>query len=150
VRTGDKWLGTSNSISPREPVKSSQFFAGYHRSGKHDAMRCTGWHSCNTELVWHHRYSDAIRLARLIRFPVGKLSGVQQRRAVFAGFGLAIALRKFNGHKSADLAIRSQRLQLQSGITGHDEFAQQQKFPELKFAKQSEFTKPEFEQSKFN
>jgi hypothetical protein len=150
LRTGDERFGNSSSISPREPIKSSQFFAGYHRSGKHDAMRCTGWHSRNTEFVWHDGNSEAIRITGLIRFPVRKLSArVDQRRAVFAGVGLAIPLRKFTGYQSAELAIRSQRFQLQSGITGHDEFAQQQESPELKFSEQPEFTEPEFDESKF-
>ena len=113
-------------------------------------MCCTRWNSSYTELVWHNGIRNAVRLAGIIRFSVRKLpTWLRQRRAIL-GFGCAIALGKFTGHKSAELAILSQRLQLQSGIGGQREFAQQQKSAERKFPEQPEFTKSEFKQSKFN
>jgi Pentapeptide repeats (9 copies) len=109
---------------------------------------CTRWHSCYTQLVWHNRNCNAVRLAGIIRFR-NLPTRLRQWRAII-GFGCAIALGNLTGHKSAELAILSQRLQLQSGIGGQREFAEQQKSEEPKFSEQPEFTKSEFKQSKFN
>ena len=113
-------------------------------------MCCTRWHGSYAELVWHNRNCNAVWIAGIIRFSVRKRpTGLHQRRAII-GLGCAIALGKLTGHKSAELAILSQRLQLQSGIGGQREVAQQQKFAERKFPEQPEFTKSGFKQSKFN
>jgi hypothetical protein len=109
---------------------------------------CTRWHSSYTQLVWYNRNCNAVRLAGIIRFSVRNLP-TRPWRAII-GFGCAIAFGKLTGHKSAEPAVLSQRLQLQSGIGGQREFAQQQKSAERKFPEQPEFTKSEFKQSKFN
>ena len=106
-------------------------------------MCCTRWHGSYAELVWHNRNCNAVRLAGIIRFR-NLPTRLRQWRAII-GFGCAIALGNLTGHKSAELAILSQRLQLQSGIGGQREFAQQQES-----AEQPEFTKSGFKPSKFN